>query len=156
MISTKTQVPAFSLFNDVNETVTEKDLLSKWSIIYFYPRDETPECTLQACSLRDNLPEFTQRGVQIYGVSKDSVKSHVKFKARYSLTFPLLADTDHVMAEAFGIWVEKSMFGKKYSGMDRSTFVINPKGLVVGAYAKVDPIAHGPFLLEQIDKLMHA
>ncbi|HSI20382.1 MAG TPA: thioredoxin-dependent thiol peroxidase [Verrucomicrobiae bacterium] len=154
MITAGNPLPQFSLQDDSGTTVTEKSLLGKWSVLYFYPKDDTPGCTTEACSLRDAQKDFLEKGVSIYGISKDSVKSHVKFREKFHLTFPLLADVETTMAQAFGVWVEKSMYGKKYMGMERSTFIVNPEGTIVAVYPKVDPVDHGPFLLQQLAELM--
>jgi peroxiredoxin Q/BCP len=110
--------------------------------LYFYPKDSTPGCTAEACDLRDNYEMFQKQGYEIIGVSPDSEKSHVKFIEKYELPFSLLADEDHSVAEAFGAWGEKSMYGKKYMGILRSTFVIDEKGKIEKVIEKVDTKAH--------------
>ena len=110
-------------------------------VLYFYPKDDTPGCTTQACGLRDSWTNFEGRG-EIFGVSVDSAASHQKFISKYQLPFPLLADTDRKIVEAYGVWVEKSMYGKKYMGAERSTFVIGRDGRITAIYRKVKPEEH--------------
>lgn len=125
-----TPAPAFSVTADDGSTVTLDALAGKNVVLYFYPKDDTPGCTTEACDFRDNLAQLTALGAVVLGVSPDSVKSHVKFKAKFELPFALLADEDHALAEAFGAWQEKSMYGKKYMGISRSTFLIDGKGII--------------------------
>jgi peroxiredoxin Q/BCP len=110
-------------------------------VLYFYPKDDTPGCTVQACALRDAWTDLEGRG-EIFGVSVDPPKSHEKFINKYQLPFPLLADVDHKIVEAYGVWVEKSMYGKKYMGAERSTFVIGPDGRIAAVFRKVKPEEH--------------
>jgi peroxiredoxin Q/BCP len=107
--------------------------------LYFYPKDDTPGCTTQACGFRDRYAEVTDANALVYGISPDSVASHAKFKKKFSLPFPLLADTDHAVCEAYGVWNEKSMYGKKYMGVTRSHVVIGPDGTLVDVQIKVSP-----------------
>jgi peroxiredoxin Q/BCP len=115
-------------------------------VLYFYPKDDTPGCTVQACALRDSWSDLETRG-EIFGVSVDSEKSHEKFIGKYQLPFPLLSDTDHKIVEAYGVWVEKSMYDKKYMGAERSTFVIDADGRLSAIFRKVKPEAHVDLLL---------
>ncbi len=154
MIAVGKPVPTFSLSDDHNEIISNESLKGAWTILYFYPKDDTTGCTAEACSIRDFGADFGKRGVNVYGVSKDSVVSHTKFKKKYDLNFPLLADTEHALAESFGVWQEKMLYGKKYMGMERSTFVLSPQGKVVAAFPKVNPVDHGMFLLKELDELM--
>ena len=114
----------------------------KKTVLYFYPKDNTPGCTAQACNLNENLPALTAKGFQVVGVSIDSNASHTKFKSKFNLAFPLLSDPDHQIAEAFGVWVEKSMYGKQYMGVARTTFVIDEKGIITDIIEKVDTKNH--------------
>jgi len=134
--------PDFSLTSDTGETISLASLRGKPVVLYFYPKDDTPGCTVQACGIRDSWGEFERRGAVVLGVSPDGVASHVKFRRKYGLPFPLLADTGHEVAEAYGVWVEKSMLGKKYMGIERSTFVIAPDGTVAKVMRKVKPEEH--------------
>jgi len=114
----------------------------KKTVLYFYPKDNTPGCTAQACNLNENLPALTAKGFQVVGVSIDSNASHTKFKSKFNLAFPLLSDPEHQLAEAFGVWVEKSMYGKQYMGVARTTFVIDEKGIITDIIEKVDTKNH--------------
>ena len=118
-------------------------------ILYFYPKDDTPGCTTQACGLRDVWGELSAKAV-LFGVSIDSEKSHKKFIEKFQLPFPLLSDTDHSMVEAFGVWVEKSMYGKTYMGTERSTFLIGPDGKLKGVFPKVKPSEHAGLILDAL------
>ena len=117
-------------------------------VLYFYPKDDTPGCTKEACSIRDSYAKLGKQGVIVYGISPDDVESHQKFAAKYKLPFPLLSDPDHKVAEQFGVWVEKNMYGKKSMGIARTTFVIGEDGKVAEAITKVDTEAHAEQLLE--------
>lgn len=136
------QIPAFASTNQRGEKVTHEDLLGKKVVLYFYPKDSTPGCTAQACDLRDHYQALQAQGYAVYGVSPDSEKSHQKFIAKFDLPFDLLADTDHSLAESFGVWVEKSMYGKTYMGIARTTFLIDPSGKITDIISKVDTKAH--------------
>jgi peroxiredoxin Q/BCP len=114
----------------------------KKTVLYFYPKDNTPGCTAQACNLNENLPSLEAKGFQVVGVSIDSNASHTKFKSKFNLAFPLLSDPDHQIAEAFGVWVEKSMYGKQYMGVARTTFVIDEQGIINDIIEKVDTKNH--------------
>jgi peroxiredoxin Q/BCP len=129
--------------------VSSGDFRGKWVVLYFYPKDDTPGCTTQACAMRDSWTELEARG-EIFGVSVDSAKSHEEFIAKHQLPFPLLADVDHKMVEAYGVWVEKSMYGKKYMGAERSTFVIDAEGRIAKIFRKVKPEEHVDLLLSAI------
>jgi peroxiredoxin Q/BCP len=120
--------PEFEAQNDAGETVRLSDLKGKRVVLYFYPKDNTPGCTTQACGFRDQYPAIGEKNAVVYGVSPDSAKSHVNFRTKFSLPFPLLVDTDHKVAEAYGVWQEKSMYGRKYMGILRSHFVIDENG----------------------------
>ncbi|MDQ6938978.1 MAG: thioredoxin-dependent thiol peroxidase [Verrucomicrobiota bacterium] len=125
------------------------DFQGRSVVLYFYPKDDTPGCTTQACGLRDAWRDLENRG-EIFGVSVDSTKSHEKFIGKYQLPFPLLSDPEHKMVEAYGVWVEKSMYGKKYLGAERSTFVIGPDGRLSAIYRKVKPEEHVDLLLNAL------
>jgi len=114
----------------------------KKTVLYFYPKDNTPGCTAQACNLNENLEALQAKGFQVVGVSIDSNASHSKFKAKYNLAFPLLSDPEHQLAEAFGVWVEKSMYGKQYMGVARTTFIIDETGIITDIIEKVDTKNH--------------
>jgi peroxiredoxin Q/BCP len=111
-------------------------------VLYFYPKDNTPGCTAQACNLNENLSSLEAKGFQVIGVSIDSNSSHTKFKSKYNLQFPLLSDPEHQLAESFGVWVEKSMYGKQYMGVARTTFIISSTGIITDIIEKVDTKNH--------------
>jgi peroxiredoxin Q/BCP len=136
------KAPGFTSKNENGLEVSLKDFKGKKLVLYFYPKDNTPGCTSEACDLRDNYKTFQKQGYEILGVSPDSAKSHQKFIDKYELPFSLLADEDHSVAEAYGAWGEKSMYGKKYMGILRSTFVIDEKGKIEKVIEKVDTKAH--------------
>ncbi len=131
--------PDFEVLSDTGEPVRLSQFRGKKVILYFYPKDDTSGCTTQACGFRDNYPSIEEKNAVVLGVSPDSVKSHQKFKTRHNLPFTLLVDDQHSVAEAYGVWVEKSMYGKKYMGVERSHFVIDEAGQVVQAEIKVKP-----------------
>ena len=133
------RAPAFSLLDDSGNTVSLAALKGKRVVLYFYPKDDTSGCTIEACEFRDLMPRFTSGDAVVLGVSPDSVASHVKFKAKYRLPFALLADTEHAAAEAYGVWREKSMYGRKYMGMMRTTYVISSTGIFVALWTCTPP-----------------
>jgi peroxiredoxin Q/BCP len=126
----------------VDSTGKTFSLLGKKTVLYFYPKDDTPGCTAQACNLSENLDYLTSKGFQVVGVSADSSKSHDKFIAKYQLKFPLISDESHEIVEAFGVWVEKSMYGKTYLGIARTTFVFDEEGIITDIITKVDTKNH--------------
>jgi peroxiredoxin Q/BCP len=134
--------PAFAAADDTGKTVTLADYTGKKLVLYFYPKDDTPGCTTESCDFRDNMKAFEKLGVAVLGVSKDSVTSHVKFKKKYDLNFPLLSDEDGKICESYGVWVEKSMYGKKYMGIERSTFLIDESGKIAALWRKVSVTGH--------------
>ena len=134
--------PSFTSVDQNGETVSSADLKGQKTVLFFYPKDDTPGCTSEACNLRDNYTELQKSGYVVIGVSTDSEKSHQKFITKFELPFPLIADTDHTVVEAFGVWKEKQMFGKKYMGIVRTTFVIDEKGIIEEIISKVDTKNH--------------
>ena len=132
------------------ERVRLSDLRGQSVVLYFYPKDDTPGCTKQACGIRDAWPAFGDTGARVFGVSPDDVESHVRFARKHELPFPLLADPDHAVAERYGVWQEKSMYGKKYMGVARTTFVIDPDGRIAKVFEKVKPKAHADQVLEAL------
>jgi peroxiredoxin Q/BCP len=139
--------PDFELQSDAGETVRLADLKGKPVVLYFYPKDDTPGCTKQACGIRDAWDAFRERGAVVLGVSPDDEGSHAKFKRKYGLPFTLLADPDHRLADEYGFWVQKSMAGKKYMGIERSTVVIDSDGNVARVFRKVKPDEHAEHVL---------
>ncbi len=141
--------PAFELSTDEGTVVSSDSLAGTRYVLYFYPKDDTPGCTTQACGLRDSWSRVTETGVTLFGVSADSVASHAKFRAKYGLPYPLLADEGHRLADAYGVWVEKSSAGRTWMGIERSTFVVGPDGAIEQVLAQVKPAEH-------VDQLMDA
>jgi len=139
--------PAFSAQTQAGDTVTLAGLKGKTVILYFYPKDDTPGCTKEACAFRDSYADFKAKGAVVLGVSADSVASHDKFATKFSLPFQLLADPDRQIIEAYGAWGEKSMYGKQYMGIIRTTVVIGPDGKVAQLYPKVSPETHAAEIL---------
>ena len=140
MLNEGSPFPSFSLQNQDGSLITNSALAGQKTVVYFYPKDDTSGCTVEACGFQEKLP--TIPNAQVIGVSPDGVKSHRKFADKFSLSFDLLADTDHALAEACGVWVEKSMYGKKYMGIERTTFVIDENGIVTKVFTKVKPAGH--------------
>jgi peroxiredoxin Q/BCP len=141
------QAPDFTLRSDAGIDVTLSSLRGRQVVLYFYPKDDTPGCTKQACGIRDAYGEFERAGAVVLGVSPDDERSHVKFKNKYELPFTLLADTDHSVAEDYGVWNEKSYLGKKYWGVSRSTFVIDADGNIKKVMHDVKPVTHADEVL---------
>jgi thioredoxin-dependent peroxiredoxin len=142
--------PDFELAADSGERVRLSDLRGRPVVLYFYPKDDTPGCTTQACEFRDEYFRFQEQSAVVLGVSPDDEASHVRFKEKYALPFTLLADPDHAVAEAYGVWAEKTMYGKKRMGIKRSTFVIDAEGNVVRAMYGVKPEGHADQVLEAL------
>ncbi len=137
-----TPAPDFEAFNQDGKAVKLSDYRGKKVVLYFYPKDNTPTCTTQACNLRDNYKQLLKNGYVVLGVSVDNVKSHAKFKAKFELPFDLIADPEHSIVEKYGVWGEKMMFGKKYMGVLRTTFVIDEKGIITEIIDKVESKVH--------------
>lgn len=151
MLSEGDTAPEFALDADNGETVRLSDFRGGPVVLYFYPRDDTSGCTKEACGFRDHLDEFLDRGYTVLGVSPDGVESHRRFRDKHDLNFRLLADPDHEVAEAFGAWGLKKMYGREFEGILRSTFVIDADGLISRVYAKVRPAEHAPQILADLD-----
>lgn len=144
------QAPDFSLPTDNGETVSSDQLKGTPFILYFYPKDNTPGCTKQACDFRDHFSQFKKKGIQVFGVSKDSSEAHSKFKEKYALPFTLLVDRDADVCERFGVINKKSMFGKTFLGIQRTTFFIDAKGIIRGIWRKVKVPGHVEAILNEI------
>jgi thioredoxin-dependent peroxiredoxin len=143
------KAPAFTLASSGGGKVSLKDFAgNKRVVLYFYPKDNTPGCTTEACSFRDELPNISAKDTVVFGISADSLESHEKFIKKFNLTFPLLSDPDHKVAEAYGAWGEKSMYGKKYFGLIRKTFIIGKNGKLEHVFHKVKPEDHGKEILD--------
>ena len=147
MLGTGVKAPDFSLPADDGSTVTLAGLKGRKVVLYFYPKDDTSGCTKEACGFRDSWKDVQRTGAVVLGVSPDGVVSHQKFKHKYDLPFPLLADTDHRVAEAYGAWGEKSMYGRRYQGILRTTFVIDGEGRIAHVFEKVKPDGHAAEVL---------
>ncbi len=147
------KAPAFSLPADDGRTVRLSELEGRPVVLYFYPKDDTPGCTKEACGFRDAWADVQETGAVVLGISPDGVASHQRFREKYRLPFPLLADTDHAVAAAYGAWGEKSMYGKKYEGILRPTFVIDGAGTVRHVFEKVKPEGHAQDVLAAIQQL---
>ena len=141
--------PDFSLTADDGSVVSSESLAGSRYVLYFYPKDDTPGCTAQACGLRDSWSRVTGTGIQLFGVSPDSVKSHMKFREKYALPYRLLSDSEHGLAEAYGVWIEKTNYGRTYHGNERSTFVVGTDGRIEHVLAQVKATEH-------VDQLMEA
>ena len=150
MIEEGNPAPDFELESDSGETVRLSDFRGRPVVLYFYPKDDTPGCTTDACEFRDAYDIYRERGVEILGVSPDDVRSHEKFKTKHELPFTLLADPDHKVAEAYGVWGERSFAGKKYMGINRSTFVIDEDGNVARAMLGIKPAGHAAQVLDEL------
>ncbi len=149
MLKPGDRAPDFTLLSDKNEQVSLSDFLGKSDVIlYFYPKDNTSGCTKEACSFRDNLDEIKTKNAVVLGVSPDSIKSHQSFINKHGLNFTLLSDPEHKVADAYGAWGEKSMYGKKYWGILRSTFIIGKNGIIKHVFEKVKTAVHGEEVLE--------
>jgi peroxiredoxin Q/BCP len=144
--------PKFDLETDKGERVSLDSLRGKWAVLYWYPKDDTPGCTVEACEIRDNF-ELIGGEADVFGVSPDSVKSHEKFRDKFSLPFTLLADTDHSVSEAYGVWGPKTFMGKEYMGVDRTTFIVGPDGKIAKVFENVKPAGHALEILAALKEL---
>ncbi len=147
MLQIGDKMPAFTVTDETGKTITERDMLGRKTVIYFYPKDSTPGCTAEACNIRDNYHSFLARGYQVFGVSKDSQASHIRFKEKYDLPFPLLSDPTTEMLQTFGAWGEKKLYGKTSMGTLRKTFVFNEEGIIERIIEKVDTKNHAEQIL---------
>ncbi|MHA1518524.1 MAG: thioredoxin-dependent thiol peroxidase [Alphaproteobacteria bacterium] len=147
------KAPSFMLPTDGGGTVSLKDLKGQTVVLYFYPKDDTSGCTTEACAFRDALPDFSKVKAAVIGVSKDPVTKHDKFKEKYELNFPLGSDEEGKVCDAYGTWVEKSMYGRKYMGIERSTFLIDSKGVIRAVWRKVKVPGHVDEVLKAVQEL---
>ena len=150
MVAPGMPAPDFTLPSDDRGDVSLSSLRGRKVVLYFYPKDDTSGCTVQACDLRDALPRFEGVDAVILGVSPDSVESHARFRKKHGLNFTLLADEDHAVADAYGVWQEKSMYGRKYMGIERSTFLVDEKGVVSEVWRKVKAKGHAQLVAEAL------
>jgi peroxiredoxin Q/BCP len=142
--------PDFTLPTDAGDTLTLSSLRGQWVVLFAYPKDDTSGCTVEACEFRDALPQFDASKAVILGISPDSVKSHVKFKAKFELPYTLLADEEKTVLQAYDVWKEKSMYGKTYMGVERTTFLIDPTGQIAKVFTKVKPAGHAAEVIAAI------
>lgn len=150
MVEEGHEAPDFELTSEAGERVRLSQFRGKTVVLYFYPRDDTPGCTAQACGIRDSYEDFEQRGAVVLGVSPDEESSHVKFKQKYGLPFTLLADPEHEVAEQYGVWGERKYMGKTYMGVERSTFLIDEDGRIAKVMRRVKPDTHASQVLEAL------
>jgi thioredoxin-dependent peroxiredoxin len=142
--------PDWEMATDDGTILRSADLRGERYVLYFYPKDDSPGCTKQACGIRDNIGRVTATGVKLFGVSPDSVKSHAKFREKFALPYPLLSDGGHAVAEAFGVWIEKHFGGRDYFGNERTTFIVGPDGVIKRVLPAVKPDEHVDLLLEAL------
>jgi thioredoxin-dependent peroxiredoxin len=147
------KAPDFSLPDEAGVMHKLSDYFGNWVVLYFYPKDDTPGCTKEACDFRDKLSDFQKLGVEVVGISKDSVDSHLKFKEKYNLNFHILSDKDHEVISKYGAWGKKKLFGVTYEGTMRKSFLIDPTGDIIHEYKKVDPLVHAKQILSDVKTL---
>jgi thioredoxin-dependent peroxiredoxin len=150
MIEIGKKAPEFALLDQDGDLRRLSDYRGKPVVLYFYPKDDTPGCTKEACSFRDNFAEFKKAGIQVLGISADDAESHTKFRQKYNLPFTLLADTEKKVVKDYGVWVEKTNYGKTYWGISRTTFLIDKNGEIIYAFEKVKPDEHAQEVLEKL------
>ncbi|HHZ82938.1 MAG TPA: thioredoxin-dependent thiol peroxidase [Nitrospirales bacterium] len=153
MLQVGKRAPTFNLESDSGEKVSLASLRGKRVVLYFYPKDDTPGCTQESCDFRDNLARVKAQGAVVYGVSKDSVGSHQKFKQKFSLPFPLLSDPSHAMIEKYGVWKEKKLYGRAYMGVERTTVIIDEHGKVAQIFLKVKVTGHAESVIEALQSM---
>lgn len=156
MLAEGDKAPSFTLPDQNGEKVKLSDLKGETVVLYFYPRADTPGCTTQACGVRDRKADYAKAGARVIGISPDEVGAVDRFAGKYDLDFTLLADADHKVAEKYGTWVEKSMYGKKYMGVQRATFIIGPNGKIAKVFPKVSPKQHDQLVLKALAELAAA
>lgn len=144
------KAPTITLKDQRGKDIALKSFLGQWVVLYFYPKDDTPGCTKEACSFRDNLKAFSKLKVPVLGISADSVERHAKFALKYKLNFPLLSDPEKKVLEKYGVWTEKKFLGKTYMGILRTTFIVDPTGRIAKIYEKVKPIGHAEEVLKDL------
>ncbi|MEP6729299.1 MAG: thioredoxin-dependent thiol peroxidase [bacterium] len=147
--------PDFTATMDDGSTLALSSLRGSPVVLFFYPKDDTPGCTVEACAFQTSIPRFDGLKARIIGVSPDPAKKHVKFKQKFGLTYPLVADTEHAVCDQYGVWAEKSMWGKKYWGVNRTTFLIDAKGRIARVFEKVKPEGHADEVAEAVGALSH-
>ena len=153
ILKIKKTAPNFTLPDQTSQSHTLSDYKGQWVLLYFYPKDDTPGCTTEACQIRDNFAEFKKAGIVVFGVSCDSPKSHAKFVKKFDLPFTLLADEDKKVVELCGVWAKKKFMGREYMGILRTSFLINPEGKIAKVYEQVKPDGHAGEILEDVKVL---
>lgn len=156
MLQAQTPAPDFTLPDQDGTNHTLSDYRGQWVLVYFYPKDDTPGCTIEACELRDRMEELNNLKIQVFGISKDDVNSHKKFADKFHLMFPLLADTEKTVMQQYDVWGERSFMGKKYMGVSRSSYLIDPKGMIATVYEKVKPKDHAREVAADVAALTNA
>lgn len=152
-LAEKSKAPAFTAPTDGGGTFSLKQAKGQWLVLYFYPKDDTSGCTAEACDFRDSMARLASAGILVVGVSPDSVKSHDKFKAKYDLPFMLVSDEDHTVCEAYDTWKQKSMYGRTYMGVERTTYIIDPKGIIRKTFEKVSVKGHVDAVIHELTTL---
>lgn len=153
VLQINTLAPDFTLPDQDSNNHTLSDLKGSWVLLYFYPKDNTPGCTKQACSIRDSYSEFKKAGITVFGISKDSIKSHKKFEENQNLPFILLADTEKIAIQSYDVWKQKKFMGREYMGVERSSYLINPEGKIVAVFENVKPEMHTDLILNTYNNL---
>ncbi|MEK6953973.1 MAG: thioredoxin-dependent thiol peroxidase [Candidatus Micrarchaeota archaeon] len=153
MLSVGSKAPEFSLKAQDGKTYSLKKLAGKRAVLYFYPKDDTPGCTIESCGFRDHNAQFIRAGAQILGISADDAKSHGKFALKYGLNFPLLADMGAKVCKKYGVWKEKNFLGRKFMGIERTTFLINGQGRIAAIFPKVNPLGHAKGMLSVLSMI---
>jgi len=153
VVSEGKKAPDFTALDDRGEKIKLSDFKGRNVVLFFYPKDDTPGCTVEACSFRDALPRFEGIDAVVLGISPDSVKSHQKFKEKFKLPYTLVADAEHAIAEKYGVWAEKSMYGRKYWGVARTTFIVDQTGKIAKVFEKVKPEGHASEVAEAVQAL---
>lgn len=156
MLQAQTPAPNFTLPDQDGTNHTLSDYRGQWVLVYFYPKDDTPGCTIEACELRDRMEELNNLKIQVFGISKDDVNSHKKFADKFHLTFPLLADTEKTVMQQYDVWGERSFMGKTYMGVSRSSYLIDPEGKIATVYEKVKPKDHAREVAADVAALTNA
>lgn len=152
-LAEKSKAPTFTASTDGDGVFSLKQAKGHWLVLYFYPKDDTSGCTAQACDFRDSMTRITSAGAMVVGVSPDGVKSHNKFKTKYDLPFALVSDEDHTICQAYDTWKEKSMYGRKYMGVERTTYIIDPKGVIRKTFEKVSVKGHVDAVIAELAQL---
>ena len=153
LLKEKTKAPDFTLVDEKGNKISLADYKGKPVVLYFYPKDDTPGCTTEACNFRDDYSKYEEAGAVILGVSPDSEKSHAKFASKHSLPFPLLVDEDHKICDAYGVWGRKKMMGREYDGVFRTTFLVDNDGIIARVFEGVKPAAHSDEVLQALAEL---